>query len=123
MITGATDGLGRAVAGRLPEREDVTLFLHGRSGEKLDDLAAELRDSAATIDILPPPVFSQLAQVHALADAIASRTARLSVLVRAAQSFQPRLTCRSTALPMGVSTTGEGQARVVGSEASVTTSN
>lgn len=81
VITGATDGLGRALAGRLADRENVTLFLHGRSAEKLADVAAELEGSAARVEILPPADLSRLAQVHALAAAIADRADRLTVLV------------------------------------------
>lgn len=81
LITGATDGLGRAVAHRLAEREEVALFLHGRSATKLEELAGELADSAARVEILPPADFAELSQVHALADAIMARTDYVTVLV------------------------------------------
>lgn len=81
VITGATDGLGRAVARRLADRAGVTLFLHGRSIQKLEELSYELRNAPARVEILPPADFAELAQVHALADAIAERTDYITVLV------------------------------------------
>ena len=43
LITGATDGLGQALAHRLAT-DGATVLLHGRDQEKLDRTAAELRD-------------------------------------------------------------------------------
>ena len=43
LITGATDGLGRALAHRLTAN-GATVLLHGRDQEKLDRTAAEIRD-------------------------------------------------------------------------------
>jgi short-subunit dehydrogenase len=44
LLTGATGGLGRAIAQALAER-DATLILSGRSGEALEQLASELPGS------------------------------------------------------------------------------
>lgn len=41
FITGATDGLGRALAGRLAA-DGASLILHGRDGGKLESTAAEI---------------------------------------------------------------------------------
>src|SRR6185436_1063218 len=41
LVTGATDGLGRALAQRL-HGEGAQLLLHGRDRPKLDDVAAQL---------------------------------------------------------------------------------
>jgi short-subunit dehydrogenase len=41
LITGATDGLGRGVAGALAD-QGHTLLLHGRSQERLDAVAGML---------------------------------------------------------------------------------
>ncbi|GAA3352586.1 hypothetical protein GCM10017744_002190 [Streptomyces antimycoticus] len=41
-ITGATDGLGRALAVRLAADRDVRLVLHGRDPAKLERVVAEI---------------------------------------------------------------------------------
>jgi NAD(P)-dependent dehydrogenase (short-subunit alcohol dehydrogenase family) len=48
LITGATDGLGRALAERLA-REGEELLLHGRNPDRL---AAEVRDATDRLDVL-----------------------------------------------------------------------
>jgi NAD(P)-dependent dehydrogenase (short-subunit alcohol dehydrogenase family) len=75
LITGATDGLGRALAARSRD-EGWTVLAHGRSDEKLAALADELpgvRTFRADL--------AELAQVSALADAVQAATERLDVLV------------------------------------------
>jgi short-subunit dehydrogenase len=46
VITGATDGLGRALSGALAHRPTTTLILHGRDQSRLDELATTLADAA-----------------------------------------------------------------------------
>ena len=81
LITGATDGLGRALAHRLAA-DGSTLLLHGRDAARLDDTAKEIR---ASHDGPPPQVFladlADLAQVRRLASDVASATDRLDVFV------------------------------------------
>ncbi len=75
LITGATDGLGRALAGRA-RGEGCTVLAHGRSAERLDALARELegvRTFRADLASLP--------EVAALATAVEAGTERLDVLV------------------------------------------
>lgn len=80
VLTGATDGLGRALAERLAAREDTLLILHGRSAERLALVADELRDQPAqTKTVLAD--FSDLAQVHRAADEIATLTDRVTLLI------------------------------------------
>ncbi|MFJ8621436.1 SDR family NAD(P)-dependent oxidoreductase [Kitasatospora sp. NPDC093550] len=81
LITGATDGLGRALAHRLAA-EGHTLLLHGRDRQRLDRTAEELRaahgvDRPATLlaDL------ADLARVRALAAEVRTVTDRLDVLV------------------------------------------
>jgi NAD(P)-dependent dehydrogenase (short-subunit alcohol dehydrogenase family) len=80
LITGATDGLGRALARRLAADGDA-LILHGRDQARLDELADEL---AAAHGARPRTVLadlSELAQVRRLADDVRAIADRLDVLV------------------------------------------
>ena len=43
VITGATDGLGRALSGALARQPATTLILHGRNQSRLDALATRLK--------------------------------------------------------------------------------
>ena len=81
LITGATDGLGRALADRLAA-DGAQLILHGRRRDKLDRAAAELaerHDRPA-----PPTLLADLAdlrQVRGLSEQVAAVTDHLDVLV------------------------------------------
>jgi NAD(P)-dependent dehydrogenase (short-subunit alcohol dehydrogenase family) len=76
FITGATDGLGRALADRLA-KDGHTLILHGRDAGKLADTAAALGTETRTVlaDL------SELAQVRKLAADVKGMTDRLDALV------------------------------------------
>ncbi|MFF3665533.1 SDR family NAD(P)-dependent oxidoreductase [Microtetraspora malaysiensis] len=80
LITGATDGLGRALAHRLAA-QDATLILHGRSPAKgrqlLDDLRARTGNTQATYENAD---FSRLREIRDFAERVAARD-RLDVLV------------------------------------------
>jgi NAD(P)-dependent dehydrogenase (short-subunit alcohol dehydrogenase family) len=82
LITGATDGLGRALAGRLAAEGD-RLLLHGRDQARLDAAADEI---AAEAGGAPRPLtvradFADLAQVRAMTGLVLELTDRLDVLV------------------------------------------
>jgi short-subunit dehydrogenase len=47
VITGATDGLGRALSGALAHQPATTLILHGRDMARLNDLTDTLADAPA----------------------------------------------------------------------------
>jgi NAD(P)-dependent dehydrogenase (short-subunit alcohol dehydrogenase family) len=80
LVTGATDGLGRAVAAELA-REGATVLVHGRSPERLDATMADLRrDTDADVRSYLAD-FASLDEVRRMADAIAEREPRLDVLV------------------------------------------
>jgi NAD(P)-dependent dehydrogenase (short-subunit alcohol dehydrogenase family) len=81
LITGATDGLGRALAGRLAA-DGATLILHGRDRRRLDRAADEIGGTAGTDR--PRTVLAdltELAQVRRLAADVQQATDRLDVLV------------------------------------------
>ena len=71
LITGASSGIGRAVAGRLAER-GVQLTLHGRSLEKLESLGAdaELVASDLTVPGASEELVSRAATVMGGIDAV-----------------------------------------------------
>jgi NAD(P)-dependent dehydrogenase (short-subunit alcohol dehydrogenase family) len=81
LITGATDGLGRALAERLA-REGEELLLHGRDPDRLARVGDELADA---YDGPAPRTFladlADLAQVRRLAAEVRDATDRLDVLV------------------------------------------
>jgi NAD(P)-dependent dehydrogenase (short-subunit alcohol dehydrogenase family) len=80
LITGATDGLGRALADRLASH-GARLILHGRDAERLATVADEIAASGAE---RPRAVLADLAdlkQVAQLAEDVASMTDHLDVLV------------------------------------------
>ena len=81
LITGATDGLGRALAGQLAA-DGATLILHGRDCGRLDAAADDIRDAHGG----PRPHtvladLADLAQVRKLAGEVRAATQRLDVLV------------------------------------------
>lgn len=78
LVTGATDGLGRALAGRLAA-DGATLLVHGRSRERLDALVRELDAGDRVRTFLAD--LADLDQVRKLADGVAASTDRLDVLV------------------------------------------
>lgn len=80
VLTGATDGLGRALAGRLATEPSTHLILHGRSAERLDALRGELAGQPAHVETVRADL-AELAQVRRLADDIAGLTDHITVLV------------------------------------------
>ncbi|OLT30608.1 3-oxoacyl-ACP reductase [Nocardiopsis sp. CNR-923] len=80
LITGSTDGLGRALALRLA-RDRARLLLHGRDPDKLAALAAEVAKAGAPTPETLVADLSDLGQVARLAAEAPTRTDRLDVLV------------------------------------------
>jgi len=80
VITGATDGLGKALATALSQQRANSLILHGRSPERLACLRDDLASQPATIATVQADL-SEMAQVHQLADEIVGLTDHVNVLV------------------------------------------
>lgn len=81
LITGATDGLGRALARELAA-QGATLILHGRCPAKGRELLAALRADTGNENLTYELAdFASLADVRALADRVLSTYDRLDVLV------------------------------------------
>ncbi|MBK1788977.1 SDR family NAD(P)-dependent oxidoreductase [Prauserella cavernicola] len=74
LVTGATDGLGRHLAGELARR-GATVVAHGRDAAKLRTLRTELGVETERADL------AELRQVDRLAEEILQRYDRLDVLV------------------------------------------
>jgi NAD(P)-dependent dehydrogenase (short-subunit alcohol dehydrogenase family) len=81
LLTGSTDGLGRAMAHELATGSH-TLVLHGRSAEKLTHLRAELYAAGTAAEVFTYVAdFASLADVRALARSVDADFPRLDVLI------------------------------------------
>jgi NAD(P)-dependent dehydrogenase (short-subunit alcohol dehydrogenase family) len=81
LVTGATDGIGKATALALARR-GAGVVLHGRDPDKLAAVHADLRAATGNRDLHPVLAdFASLDQVAALAAALARDFPRLAVLV------------------------------------------
>ena len=81
LITGATDGLGRAVARELAAR-GATLLLHGRSEDRGEETLAEIRAHAPNASLTYYRAdFDSLAEIRGLAERIRAEHDRLDVLL------------------------------------------
>jgi NAD(P)-dependent dehydrogenase (short-subunit alcohol dehydrogenase family) len=81
LITGTTDGLGRALAGSLAA-EGARLLLHGRDQGRLDAVADEVAGAGGgerPLTVLAD--FAELAQVRRMTEQVLALTGRLDVLV------------------------------------------
>jgi NAD(P)-dependent dehydrogenase (short-subunit alcohol dehydrogenase family) len=78
FITGATDGLGRALAVRLA-RDGANLILHGRDAARLAQTACECCGASEPVTVQAD--LAELAQVRGLAAEVARRADRLDVFV------------------------------------------
>lgn len=81
LVTGATDGIGKATALGLAEA-GATVILHGRNPEKLDQTLAEVRAVAGSQGVYPVLAdFSALDEVRELAKRIHAEFGVLNVLI------------------------------------------
>jgi NAD(P)-dependent dehydrogenase (short-subunit alcohol dehydrogenase family) len=81
LVTGATDGLGRAVATELAQR-GATLLLHGRDEARLADTVGRIRAESGNEDLGTYRAdFSSLEEVAGMAERIERDRDRIDVLV------------------------------------------
>ena len=76
LVTGATDGLGRALSADLA-RSGATVLVHGRDAGRIADTVAEIGGNVRAYQA----DLADLAQVNALADRVLASEPRLDVLV------------------------------------------
>jgi NAD(P)-dependent dehydrogenase (short-subunit alcohol dehydrogenase family) len=102
LITGATDGLGRALAERLAS-DGAELVLHGRRPDALADIARTIATRSGRQPRTVLADFADLDQVRAMAAEVRDSVDNLDVLVNNAGigAAQPDSTTRSTT-PGGV---------------------
>ena len=84
LVTGATDGLGRALATELAGR-GATVLVHGRDPERIERTVAEIGERTGSDRLLPHLAdFASLAQVRELAAEVTDAHDRLDALVNSA---------------------------------------
>lgn len=91
LVTGATDGLGKALSSALAEL-GATVLLHGRADDRLADAAAQILATAPKAEVRTYRAdFASLSEVADMATAIRAREPRLDVLVsNAGIGFPPQ---------------------------------
>jgi NAD(P)-dependent dehydrogenase (short-subunit alcohol dehydrogenase family) len=80
LITGSTDGLGKAVAMKLAEM-GALILVHGRNEERGNALAESIRKNTAGCAKFYRADLASLAEVRKLADAIGRDNKRIDVLI------------------------------------------
>lgn len=79
LVTGSTDGVGRAVAKRLG-RQGFRVLVHGRDRERGKAVVAEIVGAGGAAEFLGADLAS-LAEVRCLAAAVQEKTDRLDILI------------------------------------------
>ena len=79
LVTGATDGVGRVVAGRLGAA-GLRVLVHGRDRERGDRVVHDIRQAGGEAEFIAADLAS-LAQVRGLAASVADKADRLDLLI------------------------------------------
>jgi NAD(P)-dependent dehydrogenase (short-subunit alcohol dehydrogenase family) len=79
LVTGSTDGVGRAVAVKLGQA-GARVLVHGRDRERGERVVADINQGGGRAEFLAADL-SSLAEVQGLADAVRRATDRLHVLI------------------------------------------
>ena len=88
LITGSTDGIGKATAEALVD-QGHTVLIHGRNQNKLDTAKAELSKHNASADIEAYAAdLSDFAQIEQLASAVLNKYQSIDVLINNAGVFK-----------------------------------
>ena len=98
LITGATDGVGRAVATALG-KPGAKVLVHGRDATRAGEVIAGICDAGGQA-VSYPADFSSLAEVRALAAKVGKDHPRLDLLVKMRASAHARAAAR--AAPAGM---------------------
>ncbi len=96
VVTGASQGIGQAVAEAFAQEPEARLALMARSQDKLDAVAAQCRAHGAEAAVFPCDLTDDAA-VHRTAAAILARWGAPDVLVNNAGFFQPGTVRETTA--------------------------
>lgn len=95
LITGSTDGIGKATALALAHA-GATVIVHGRNPARAENAAQEIRAAVPGADVdFVAADFTSLEEVQALAGTIKSRHAGLRILINNAGVYSPR--CQQSA--------------------------
>jgi NAD(P)-dependent dehydrogenase (short-subunit alcohol dehydrogenase family) len=90
LITGATDGIGKATAAALA-RKGFTVVLHARNAAKAETVKDEIRRATGATDLDHVVAdFASLRQVREAAETLRRKYPRLDVLINNAGIFAPR---------------------------------
>ncbi|WP_332687337.1 SDR family oxidoreductase [Bosea sp. (in: a-proteobacteria)] len=95
IVTGASQGLGEAIAGELAARGAAGLLLTGRSRERGEGVAARLRESGCDVRFLSVDL-ADLAAVRTIVPAAEKAFGRLDILVNAAGDTDRGTICDTT---------------------------
>lgn len=79
LVTGSTDGVGRAVAQRLAD-QGLRLLIHGRNSHRGNEVVNQIQAAGGTATFLAAD-FSSLAEVRHFADAVGQQCGRLDLLI------------------------------------------